>query len=68
MPMKKQVISIRETTKLNARGDLVRWVVVEYMLDNFGPFIHEEGKETFAYDNLKVSMRIQEEGIASIKE
>lgn len=66
MPMKRRVIGIRETVRLDRRGELERWVVVEYTLDDFGPFIFEQEKKEFSFENVKKDMKIQEEGLASL--
>jgi len=67
MAMKREIISRRETAKLNARGELERWVVFEYMLDSFGPFVFEAPKKTFTYDQLRADMEKEEQGIASVQ-
>lgn len=66
MAMKRQIISRRETAKLSPRGELERWVVFEYMLDDFGPFVFEHPKATFNYDLLRKDMEQEEQGLASV--
>jgi len=66
MAMRKTIVSRRETVKLNPRGELERWVVFEYMLDDYGPFVFEAPKRAFTYDMLKEDMRREEEGLMSI--
>lgn len=67
MPMKRTIVSRRETVKLDVRGDMQRWVVFEYMLDDFGPFIFEHPKVTFSYDLLRQDMEAEEKGLAEIQ-
>jgi hypothetical protein len=67
MAMKRQIISRRETVKLDPRGELERWVVFEYMLDNFGPFVFEHPKKTFTYDLLRADMEKEEAGLAAVQ-
>lgn len=67
MAMQRQIIARRETVKLNARGELERWVVFEYMLDNFGPFVFEMPKAGFTYDLLRKDMEREEQGLVSIQ-
>ena len=64
--MKKKVISTRETQKLTPTRELERWVIVEYMLDDFGPFIYESSKKDFSWDAVKKDMDAQEQGLKSI--
>jgi hypothetical protein len=67
MAMRREIIARRETVKIDNRGQLQRFVVFEYMLDNFGPFTYEEDKRTFTYDHLKADMAKEEKGLASIE-
>jgi hypothetical protein len=67
MAMKRTIVSRRETVKLDPRGELERWVVFEYMLDDLGPFIFEHPKKTFTYDLLRQDMEKEEAGLASIE-
>jgi len=66
MAMKRTILSRRETVKLDPRGELERWVVFEYMLDDYGPFVFEAPKKTFTYDQLKADMEKEEAGLASV--
>ena len=61
--MTRKILARRETVKLNPRGDLERWVVVEYMLGDYGPFVFESPKKTFSYDLLKADMQKEENGL-----
>jgi len=61
--MKRTVSAVRETIKLSPRGELIRWKVVEYMLDDFGPFVYEVEKSLFSWDLLKEDMKREEEGL-----
>lgn len=64
--MRRTITARRETVKLDAAGQLVRWVVFEYTLDNFGPFVFESPKQTFTYDLLKADMDKEEKGLRSV--
>lgn len=66
MTMRQQITARRETVKLDRAGNLERWVVFEYTLDDFGPFVFEYPKAKFSYDLLKADMANEEKGIASI--
>jgi len=63
--MKKTVIAVRETVKLSPRAELERWKIVEYMLDDFGPFVFEIKKDEFTWDKLKEDMAREESGLKS---
>ena len=64
--MIKKIVSVRETVKLTPAGELARWRVVEYMLDDFGPFTVETPKDAFTWDGVKEDMRREEEGLADV--
>jgi len=66
MPFRRSIISVRETMKLDARGELERWKIVEYMLDDYGPFIFEVPTAQFSWDALKEEMAKEEAGIQSV--
>ena len=66
MAMKRRILSRRETVKLDPRGELERWVVFEYMLDDYGPFVFEAPKKTFSYEQLRADMEKEERGLESI--
>lgn len=66
MQMRRQIVGRRESVKLDRTGNLERWVVFEYMLDDFGPFVFEYPKAKFTYDLLKADMDAEEKGIAEI--
>lgn len=61
--MKRTIVAVRETVKLSPRGELDRWKVVEYMLDDFGPFIFEINKLLFSWELVKEDMKSEEEGL-----
>jgi hypothetical protein len=64
--MKKTVTSVRETVKLSPKGTLDRWKVVEYMLDDYGPFLIEMPVEQFSWDKVKEEMVREEAGLKSV--
>jgi hypothetical protein len=64
--MKRQVISTRETQKLTPTRELERWVTVEYMLDDFGPFTFEAKKADFSWERVRKDMDVQEQGLKSV--
>ena len=66
MAMRRTIVSTRETVKLNPRGELDRWKVVEYMLDDFGPFVFECNKLLFSWDLVKEDMKREEEGLKAV--
>lgn len=67
MAMKRQILARRETVRLDNRGELIRYVVFEYMLDEFGPFVFEHEKKSFSYDLLRADMEAEEKGLAAIQ-
>lgn len=62
--MKRTIVARRETVKLNPRGEMVRWVVFEVMLDNLGPFVFEFPKSEFVWQLLKEAIDAEERGLA----
>lgn len=64
--MKKTVTTVRETVKLSPKGELERWKVVEYMLDDYGPFVYEIKKDEFTWDKVKEDMAHEESGLKTI--
>lgn len=64
--MKRIVTSVRETVKLTPKGELERWKVIEYMLDDYGPFTYEVAKTGFSWDKVKEDMSREEAGLKSI--
>jgi len=66
--MVKKITSVRETVKLAPTGELVRWRVVEYMLDDYGPFTFEIVKDAFTWTAVKEDMKAEETGLASVTE
>lgn len=66
MSMKRTITAVRETVKLGPKGDLVRWKVVEYMLDDFGPFLVEIPKTDFNWDRVKEDMIREEAGLGTV--
>lgn len=66
--MRKEILAVRERVKLDPRGEITRWTVVEYMLDGkYGPFVFESPKEVFSWDAVKEDMKIQEQGITAVE-
>lgn len=61
--MKRKIISSRETAELAPEGTLQRIRVVEYMLDEYGPFIYEVPREEFSWDKLRADMKTNEDEI-----
>lgn len=66
MIFRRSITSVRETVKLNPRGQLERWVVVEYFLNDLGPFVVEVPKSQFTWDLVKEEMARQEQGIREV--
>jgi len=64
--MKRNVTSVRETVKLSPTRELERWKVVEYMLDDFGPFKYEVKQSEFTWDKVKEDMAKEEAGLKSV--
>jgi len=64
--MKKTVTAVRETVKLSPKGTLDRWKVVEYMLDDYGPFMIEMPIPDFTWDKVKEEMAREETGLKSV--
>jgi len=64
--MQRKILSSRETVKLDSTGQLQRWRVVEYMLDDLGPFTFEAPKSEFTYAKLREDMAREEEGLKSV--
>jgi len=64
--MKKTIAAVRETVKLSPRGELERWKIVEYMLDDYGPFVFEIKKDDFSWEKVKEDMSREETGLKSV--
>jgi len=64
--MEKKVVSVREALRLTPTRELEKWTVVEYMLDDLGPFSIEMKKAEFSWDKVKQDMEAQEKGLKSI--
>lgn len=64
--MKRTVISVRETVKLSPSRELERWKVVDYMLDDFGPFKYEVKQSEFSWDKVKEDMEREEKGLKAV--
>lgn len=50
--MIKRIISARQTVKLDFKGDLERWRVIDYMLDDYGPLTIEMPEKDFSYEKV----------------
>lgn len=58
--MVKKIVGARETMSLGPRGELVRMVEYEFMLDDFGPFIASWPKTEDSAERLKEAIKKQE--------
>lgn len=64
--MKRKVTEVTETTKLNEEKKLERWITVEYMLDELGPFSFTSLKSAFSWEAVKRDMDTQEQGLKAV--
>lgn len=58
MPLEPKIIDINESSRLNARGELVRTMRVTYQIGSYGPFTSDIPQDEFTRE--KVDQIIQE--------
>ena len=51
--MKLKIVEDRETLDIDERGNLVRYRRIEFMLDNFGPYVYQEKIENWSIGKFK---------------
>jgi hypothetical protein len=51
--MKRIITSVRDSARLSQRGELERRRILEYMLDDLGPFIIELPESEFSWEKVK---------------
>jgi len=65
--MELSIVESRETVDLGPRGELIRLIHIEYMLDHYGPFVYEVPKAMWNVEEFRKEVQQRAEELKELQ-